>query len=103
LGKEPGQSALEAELFKERAASLGIAGEKLQSAIEEYERSVRPAAGEADRRSDALLQTVADRAYELLVQRELNGLLHENVEWLTKAYRIPDPVLRMLGMEAKST
>jgi hypothetical protein len=100
LGNEPGQSALEAELFKERAASLGIAGEKLQSAIEEYERSVG-SVGEADRRSGALLQIVANRAYELLVQRELNGLLHENVEWLTKAYRIPDSVLRILGIEAK--
>jgi hypothetical protein len=102
LGNNSRDIAMETEIFKERAAGLGIAGDRLQRAIREYERHVT-AKGRADRDSEALLQVVAERAYELLVQRELNGFLHENVEWLAKSYRIPESLMRRLGLKSEAS
>jgi hypothetical protein len=102
LSNDSHDIALETEIFKERAAGLGIAGGRLQKAIREYERHVT-AKGSADRGSEALLQVVAEKAYELLVQRELNGLVHENVEWLAKSYRIPESLMQRLGLKSEAS
>jgi hypothetical protein len=95
LDEDRRHKALEAALFKERAAGLGVAGSRLQRAIREYEVGT-VASDQAEGHAAALLKVVAERAHELLLQRELNGFLHDNLEWLVKAYRIPEPVLRKL-------
>jgi hypothetical protein len=82
-------SAIETAIAAEKAASLGIAGRRLETAL----RKLAAAHGEADR--DALIDAAADRAWAFLTQRELCGLL-DRVQVIAD-YAIPKAVIARMG------
>ena len=89
-GKDQGAlAALEAVIVAEKAASLGLAGQRLTRTL----AALRDAAPEADR--EALLDAAADRAYAYLVQRELCGL-RDRTQAIAD-YGIPGEVLARMG------
>lgn len=88
-------TALDLELIKEKASALGVAGTKLQKALDRYRFE-----SERDWRStnqDQVLEQIRNAFSELLIQRELAGLVHENVQWIASTYAVPANVLRKLG------
>lgn len=89
-------TSLEREIAKEKAAALGLAGAKLRRSLATYRKSLRHDGPTADR--DRLLAQIAEDLSALLVQREILGLVHENVAWVLKTYDIPAEALSMLGI-----
>jgi hypothetical protein len=90
--------ALEYELLKEQAGALGLAGRKLEAALQRYNTFI-PKGGSADNAQvEALLDDIAAKVWELVVQRELIGFRHDTVEWITALFDIPDVVIRRLGL-----
>jgi hypothetical protein len=45
-----------------------------------------------------LIAKIADNLSEFLIQRELAGIPHENLEWILKTYDIPEEILARLGL-----
>jgi len=90
-------SALEREIAKEKATALGIAGEKLRNSIEIYRKAISEAAARPEDRA-RLLASVSANVSALIIQRELVGLIHENLQWVIQNYEIPDEVLAKLGI-----
>lgn len=88
-------NALELEIAKEKAGSLGIAGKKLQHSIDRY-HEMFPAG--ATHRRDGLAGDVADNLWALIVQREVVGLRHDNVKWVLQNYDVPEAALTKLGL-----
>lgn len=78
-------SEAERALVEERAASLGIAGDRLELAIAAYQRAREhgplPGGEEA-----AHLDLIAERLWALQVQRECMGLGADNLAWIQRAY-----------------
>ena len=87
-------SALEFEIVKEQASALGIAGRKLNEALERYYRSEKE---QSEEDLEDLLNDVVDKVWGLLLQREFLGFLHDNVDWISKKYNIPEAVFKRLG------
>lgn len=87
---------LEYELAKERSSALGHAGRQLQQAI------VRYVHGEQQRFSatqqQQALQYIADRVYNLMLQREFLGLIDNNLHWICREYQVPQQALSLLGI-----
>lgn len=81
--------AIESVVVAEKAASLGLAGQRLTRAL----AALRDAAPGADR--EALLDAAADRAFAYLVQRELCGL-RDRAQAIAD-YAIPRDVMVRLG------
>lgn len=81
--------AIESVVVAEKAASLGLAGQRLTRAL----AVLRDAAPEADR--EVLIDMAADRAYAFLVQRELCGL-RDRTQAIAD-YAIPREVLARMG------
>ena len=81
--------AIESVVIAEKAASLGIAGQRLTRAL----AALRDAGPAADR--EALLDAAADRAWAYLVQRELCGL-RDRAQAIAD-YAIPGDVIARLG------
>lgn len=86
---------LELEIAKEKATALGLAGKRLKQSLEAY-RSEPTTARE---RRESLLARVAESLSELLIQRELTGVPHENSEWVLRTFDIPPEVLVKLGLK----
>jgi hypothetical protein len=80
-------SAIESAVVAEKAASLGIAGQRLERALTALRE------GEGGR--EALLEAAAERAWAFLVQRELCGL--RDREQAIADYAIPKEVLARMG------
>ncbi|MTV25871.1 hypothetical protein FTX61_10690 [Nitriliruptoraceae bacterium ZYF776] len=78
-------SEAERALAEERAASLGIAGDRLELAIVAYERA-RVAGPLPPGEEAAHLDLIADRLWALQVQRECMGLGADNLAWIQRAY-----------------
>jgi hypothetical protein len=91
--QKPG--ALELEIAKERATSLGLAGKKLERSLAQYRSSIKDT-GEPNSRNE-LIARIAGQLSEFLIQRELVGMPHENLEWVLRTYDIPAQVLTRLG------
>jgi hypothetical protein len=81
--------AIESVVIAEKAASLGIAGQRLARALV----ALSEATPEADR--EALLDIAADRAYAYLIQRELCGM-PDRTQAIAD-YAIPPAVLARMG------
>lgn len=81
--------AIESVVVAEKAASLGLAGQRLARAL----AALEAADDEADR--EALIDQAADRAWVFLVQRELCGL-RDRAQAIAD-YRIPKQVLARMG------
>ena len=82
-------TAIESAVVAEKAASLGVAGQRLQRALD----ALNATGAEADRES--LLDAAAERAWAFLVQRELCGM-HDRDRAIAD-YRIPKAVLARMG------
>ncbi len=92
--RETGVSVLQTELAQQQAQTLGNLGEQLERAL------ARLAAFDRSGKSDPaerghLLDHAGDRAWALMIQRELCGLRHW--EATVKAYGIPREVLNRMG------
>jgi hypothetical protein len=90
-------SALELELAKEKLTALAIAGKQLQISIAKYRQSISQAGTTSDQRG-RLLATLAANIQTLIVQRELIGLTHDNIQWVVQAYDVPGEALAKLGV-----
>lgn len=88
-------NVLDFEIAQEQAEALGLAGKKLQAAIDRFDNAVRERQSAVD--DDSLLSDIASRAWALIVQRELMGFKHENLRWVLEHFEIPDAALRRLG------
>ena len=95
-------SALELEIAKEKSTALGIAGKRLQNSIVIYRQSLSNHGATSDER-DWLLAALAANIHALIVQRELAGLIHENMHWVVQTFDIPDEALAKLGAVQLST
>jgi hypothetical protein len=90
-------SPLELEIIKEKSTALGIAGKRLQNSIVKYRQSLSHDGGTSDERC-RLLAALAANIQALIVQRELVGLVHDNMQWVVQTYDIPKEALAKLGV-----
>ncbi|MHB2167781.1 DUF6665 family protein [Alsobacter sp. R-9] len=110
-----GASVLEVEIAQQRAETLGDLGAQLEAALaalRDFDANAGEAAGGATAggpgggkasgagadvaaQRDRLLDKAADRAWALMIQRELSGLRHW--EQAVRAYGIPREVLNRMG------
>lgn len=93
LPQDPGggrrqRESIDSVIVAEKAASLGIAGRRLERAL----AALGQAEGEA---REALLDEAAERTWDFLVQRELCGL--RDRDRVVADYRIPPEVLARVG------
>ena len=88
-------TGLEREIAQEQAESLGLAGKRLQESIDQHALSVER--NESEARQSKLLGDVSNRAWALMVQRELVGFKHEALRWVVENFDIPDAALSQLG------
>ncbi|USD39291.1 MULTISPECIES: DUF6665 family protein [Ferrimonas] len=89
-------SSLESEIAKEKATTLGRAGKRLQQAIDHYYADI-DGAGESQRQS--LVEAVTDAVWALILQREFSGFCHQNLEWITEHYDVPQEAISRLGKQ----
>jgi uncharacterized protein DUF6665 len=82
------RASIDSVIVAEKAASLGIAGRRLERAL----AALRRAEGEA---REALLDEAAEQTWALLVQRELCGL--RDRDRVVADYSIPPEVLARVG------
>jgi uncharacterized protein DUF6665 len=94
--KSEKMSALELEIAKEKSTSLGISGKKLRDSIVKYRRSTSHNDAASEER-DRLLASVLVNVQALIVQRELVGFIHDNMNWIIQTYDIPKEALAKLG------
>ena len=95
-----GQATIDAfsyEAAQETAAALGRAGKKLEAALAALER--HDATPGANRDRAELVQEAADCAWALFIQRDFLGLKSDH--HLRRTYRIPDEVMRRVGIVAR--
>jgi hypothetical protein len=90
-------SALELEFAKEKLTALAVAGKHLQISIAKYRQCVSQTGTTSDER-DRLLVRLAANIQTLIVQRELIGLTHDNIQWVVQAYDVPQEALAKLGV-----
>ena len=90
-------TALELEIAREKATALGAAGKKLEASLALYSRTCR--ANSPTRDLDRIAEEIAANISALIVQRELVGLVHENLNWALMSYEIPVAALRRLGVK----
>jgi hypothetical protein len=93
-------SSLELEIAKEKASSLGLTGQKLKKSLASYEKSMRSGVSVAEQ--ERLIDEISNDLSALLVQRELMGLVHENLAWILETNGIPAAVLSRLGLRKKT-
>ena len=88
LGVETGDAVLRYELLQEQAASLGLAGRKVEKAL----AALREHEGEG--RAE-VLKAAADAVWGFLVQREIMGLRDRAA--IVAEYAIPREVMNRIG------
>jgi len=88
LGVETGEAVLRYELLQEQAASLGLAGRKVEKAL----AALREHEGEG--RAE-VLKAAADAVWGFLVQREIMGLRDRTA--IVAEYGIPREVMNRIG------
>jgi len=88
LGVETGDAVLRYELLQEQAASLGLAGRKVEKAL----AALREHEGEG--RAE-VLKAAADAVWGFLVQREIMGLRDRTA--IVAQYGIPREVMNRIG------
>ncbi len=93
-GSDP-TAALELEIAREQAQSLGLAGRRLQESIDKYRVAIEE--DDSAARRTRLLNDIASRAWALMVQRELVGFKHEARRWVLENFDIPEEAVGHLG------
>ena len=85
----------ELEIRKEQASALGRAGRKLRLSLEDFQKT-RPAQLSA-KQEQALLQTISNNVWQLVLQREFLGFIEGNLDWVQQHYNIPPKAISALG------
>ena len=85
----------ELEIRKEQASALGRAGRKLRLSLEDFAKTV-PEQLSAEQQQ-ALLQSISDNVWQLVLQREFLGFIEGNLEWVQQHYAIPPQAISSLG------
>jgi hypothetical protein len=93
-------TTLELEIAKEKASALGVTGAKLQLSLSKYQRAMQ--GGTSAEEQERLICEVVENVSALLVQRELLGLVHENLLWILETNGVPGVVLSRLGLSKAS-
>lgn len=86
---------VDAEFVGERAAALGRAGRRVESAVAEWRALTARTDAPADDVEAALAEITA-AAWALLVQRDCIGIRIDNLKWIRRQYDLPDAVVRRL-------
>jgi hypothetical protein len=93
---DSGVNVLDYELAQLKAQTLGDLGRQVEQALERLRTFEAENHGpDAEERRAALRDAAADRAWALMIQRELCGLRHWDA--VVKAYGIPREVLNRMG------
>ncbi|SHG94767.1 hypothetical protein [Ferrimonas marina] len=87
------QMGIERELMKEQSGALGRAGAALAAAIARYHEN--PNAREEQR--EQLLDEIADRCWQLQMQREFTGFVDGNREYIQRHYAPPAEAMARMG------
>lgn len=90
--------AIELEVVKEQASALGRAGRKLRISLEYYNKLDQEGLSSEIRKKS--LQDIADRVWELMLQREILGFSEGNLGWIRENYHIPDAAFNKLSVRA---
>lgn len=91
-------SPIEYALAREKATGLGIAGRRLQAALDALRaHDARPAARQDATLRRELVLEAAEACWAYVVQREVLGLGIEDAEYVMQAYDVPDEIRRELG------
>jgi len=90
-------NALEYELLREQAGALGVAGKQLRDALTVYAKHVERGGLAGESHTEQLLDEVAAKVYALLLQRELVGFVHNNIEWLKATFDLPLGIWQRIG------
>jgi hypothetical protein len=99
LQPESRLSVLNHEIAQQKAETLGHMGQRVEQALARLRafQATEPP-GDPERLS-SLLDEAAERAWALMIQREISGLRHW--EAVVKAYGIPREVLNRMGRVRK--
>jgi hypothetical protein len=96
LERDTGSSALDYEILAEKAQTLGFLGRQLEQSLEALRRfDAVTSNGDSAMQRATLLDEAADRAWALMVQRELCGFRDWDV--VVQDFGIPRDVLSRLG------
>ena len=90
-------NVLEYELVREQVGALGIAGKQLRDALTVHSKHLERGGLAGQSRTEQLLDEVASNVYALLLQRELVGLVHNNIEWLSATFELPAGIWARVG------
>lgn len=91
-------NAIELELAKEQASSLGRAGRKLRLSLEAFaEFEASQSEGSPRSNTNDHLKKISNNVWELMLQREFVGFVEGNLKWVKANYKIPEQALLMLG------
>ena len=90
-------SALELKLAKEKSTALGLAGKQLRNSLAKYRNSISQDGVSSDERGRLLAALAAD-IQALIVQRDLVGLTHDNMQWVVQTFEVPKEALAKLGV-----
>jgi hypothetical protein len=95
-------NALDYEIAQQKAEALGRIGLQLEQVLERLRAFPSTEALDSPQRArrDTLLDEAADRAWTLMVQREMCGLRHWDAA--VRQYAIPREVLNRMGRAAKT-
>lgn len=93
-------NALKYELLREQVSALGMAGKQLREVLATHSDHVALGGLAGQPRTEQLLDEIAGKVYALLLQRELLGFVHNNMEWLSATFDLPAGVWRRVGATA---
>jgi hypothetical protein len=88
-------NAIELELVKEQATSLGRAGRKLRLSLEAYNELLNEQPSDSGELK--LIHEISANVWELMVQREFIGFIEGNLQWVKQNYLIPEKAIKLLG------
>jgi hypothetical protein len=88
-------NAIELELAKEQATSLGRAGRKLKTSLEKYNDLLEQSIDVKTEQS--LIKEIDNNVWELMLQREFVGFIEGNLQWVKANYVIPAKAIKLLG------
>jgi len=96
-----GTEAIDQEIAQEKAESLGLAGQRLETALRELRdydgcTTSQPDATGAIR--NRLVARAADRLLAVIIQRESHGL--RDPDYVVKFYSVPREIVARLGARA---
>ena len=96
-----GTEAIDQEIAQEKAESLGLAGQRLETALRElrdYDGSTTSQPDATGAIRNRLVARAADRLLAVIIQRESHGL--RDPDYVVKFYSVPREIVARLGARA---